>query len=216
MRSALNNRHSELPRDARVFSTKPAGWNRQFKLKPRRANRPKPMSSGSVLSHRSTSSVHELRKGLPSKRLRLPGTVDRVWSKNSADSPTLLKKRLHGHGAKHLSPTDVHVDVGNVPAIVRTGTATSLHCLQDWPCSFPFCCTPRIVSDLPHHRDADEIYSEAVAVDVDHSCRADQSTTTRSYRVPFRVDYVRAYLPAAEGGNRRNGDVSYSYMLSEK
>ena len=31
-----------------------------------------------------------------------------------------------------------------------------------------------------------------------------------------RVDYVRAYLPAAEGGNRRNGDVSYSYMLSEK
>ena len=30
-----------------------------------------------------------------------------------------------------------------------------------------------------------------------------------------RVDYVRAYLPAAEGGNRRNGDVSYSYMLSE-
>ena len=31
-----------------------------------------------------------------------------------------------------------------------------------------------------------------------------------------RVDYVRAYLPAAESGNRRNGDVSYSYMLSEK
>ena len=29
-----------------------------------------------------------------------------------------------------------------------------------------------------------------------------------------RVDYVRAYLPAAEGGNQRNGDVSYSYMLS--
>jgi len=31
-----------------------------------------------------------------------------------------------------------------------------------------------------------------------------------------RVDYVRAYLPAAEGGTRRNGDVSYSYMLSEQ
>jgi hypothetical protein len=29
-----------------------------------------------------------------------------------------------------------------------------------------------------------------------------------------RVDYVRAYLPAAEGGSQRNGDVSYSYMLS--
>lgn len=29
-----------------------------------------------------------------------------------------------------------------------------------------------------------------------------------------RVDYVRAYLPAAEGGGRMNGDVSYSYMLS--
>ncbi len=29
-----------------------------------------------------------------------------------------------------------------------------------------------------------------------------------------RVDYVRAYLPAAEGGERVNGDVSYSYMLS--
>lgn len=29
-----------------------------------------------------------------------------------------------------------------------------------------------------------------------------------------RVDYVRAFLPAAEGGCQRNGDVSYSYMLS--
>jgi hypothetical protein len=29
-----------------------------------------------------------------------------------------------------------------------------------------------------------------------------------------RIDYVRAYLPAAEGGSQRNGDVSYSYMLS--
>lgn len=28
-----------------------------------------------------------------------------------------------------------------------------------------------------------------------------------------RVDYVRAYLPAAEGRSQRNGDVSYSYML---
>ncbi|WP_244949102.1 metallophosphoesterase family protein [Mariniblastus fucicola] len=31
-----------------------------------------------------------------------------------------------------------------------------------------------------------------------------------------RVDYVRAYLPAAERGSRRNGDTSYSYMLSTK
>ncbi|QEG38188.1 metallophosphoesterase [Roseimaritima ulvae] len=30
-----------------------------------------------------------------------------------------------------------------------------------------------------------------------------------------RVDYVRAYLPAAERGRNRNGDVSYSYMLSK-
>ncbi|MDF1841748.1 MAG: metallophosphoesterase [Rubripirellula sp.] len=31
-----------------------------------------------------------------------------------------------------------------------------------------------------------------------------------------RVDYVRAYLPVAEGGGRMNGDVSYSYMLSNE
>ncbi|HIE98740.1 MAG TPA: metallophosphoesterase [Fuerstia sp.] len=31
-----------------------------------------------------------------------------------------------------------------------------------------------------------------------------------------RVDYVRAYLRAAERGGRHNGDVSYSYMLSGK
>ncbi len=31
-----------------------------------------------------------------------------------------------------------------------------------------------------------------------------------------RVDYIRAYLPAAEGRGRRNGDVSYSYMLSRQ
>ena len=31
-----------------------------------------------------------------------------------------------------------------------------------------------------------------------------------------RVDYVRAYLPVAEGGGRMNGDVSYSYMLSSE
>ena len=31
-----------------------------------------------------------------------------------------------------------------------------------------------------------------------------------------RVDYVRAYVPAAEGGSRRNGDVTYSYTLSRK
>jgi hypothetical protein len=30
-----------------------------------------------------------------------------------------------------------------------------------------------------------------------------------------RVDYVRAYLPAAEGGNQRNGDVGYSYMCGQ-
>lgn len=30
-----------------------------------------------------------------------------------------------------------------------------------------------------------------------------------------RVDYVRTYLPAAERGSRRNGEVSYSYMLSQ-
>ncbi len=29
-----------------------------------------------------------------------------------------------------------------------------------------------------------------------------------------RVDYVRAYLPAAEDASRRNGDVSFSYVLS--
>ncbi|MCB9924971.1 MAG: metallophosphoesterase family protein [Planctomycetaceae bacterium] len=29
-----------------------------------------------------------------------------------------------------------------------------------------------------------------------------------------RVDYVRAYLPAAERGGQRNGDVSYSYVIS--
>ncbi|MEO9594917.1 metallophosphoesterase family protein [Rhodopirellula bahusiensis] len=29
-----------------------------------------------------------------------------------------------------------------------------------------------------------------------------------------RVDYVRSYLPAAERGNRRNGEVTYSYLLS--
>ncbi|TWU50642.1 PhoD-like phosphatase [Rubripirellula tenax] len=29
-----------------------------------------------------------------------------------------------------------------------------------------------------------------------------------------RVDYVRAFLPAAERGSQRNGDVSYSYMLN--
>ncbi len=29
-----------------------------------------------------------------------------------------------------------------------------------------------------------------------------------------RVDYVRAYLPAAEDSSRRNGDVSFSYVLS--
>ncbi|WP_236621987.1 metallophosphoesterase [Novipirellula maiorica] len=29
-----------------------------------------------------------------------------------------------------------------------------------------------------------------------------------------RVDYVRTYLPAAERGRNRNGDVTYSYMLS--
>lgn len=28
-----------------------------------------------------------------------------------------------------------------------------------------------------------------------------------------RVDYVRTYLPAAENGSHRNGDVSYSYLL---
>ena len=28
-----------------------------------------------------------------------------------------------------------------------------------------------------------------------------------------RVDYVRTYLPSAESGTRRNGDVTYSYML---
>lgn len=31
-----------------------------------------------------------------------------------------------------------------------------------------------------------------------------------------RVDYVRAYLPVAEGGSRRNGDVSYSYVVEER
>ena len=31
-----------------------------------------------------------------------------------------------------------------------------------------------------------------------------------------RVDYVRAYLPAAEGRSQRNGDVSYSYVVREK
>lgn len=31
-----------------------------------------------------------------------------------------------------------------------------------------------------------------------------------------RVDYVRAYLPRAETGRLMNGDVSYSYMLSER
>ena len=31
-----------------------------------------------------------------------------------------------------------------------------------------------------------------------------------------RVDYVRAYLPTAEGGSRRNGDVSYSYAVQGK
>lgn len=30
-----------------------------------------------------------------------------------------------------------------------------------------------------------------------------------------RVDYVRAYLSAAEGGSKRNGDVSYSYVVQE-
>lgn len=30
-----------------------------------------------------------------------------------------------------------------------------------------------------------------------------------------RVDYVRTYLPEAERGRNRNGDVTYSYMLSE-
>ncbi len=28
-----------------------------------------------------------------------------------------------------------------------------------------------------------------------------------------RVDYVRAYLPSAEGGSQRNGDVSCSYLV---
>jgi hypothetical protein len=28
------------------------------------------------------------------------------------------------------------------------------------------------------------------------------------------VDYVRAYLPAAQDASRRNGDVSFSYVLS--
>lgn len=31
-----------------------------------------------------------------------------------------------------------------------------------------------------------------------------------------RVDYVRAYLQAAEGASRRNGDVSYSYLIQSK
>ena len=30
-----------------------------------------------------------------------------------------------------------------------------------------------------------------------------------------RVDYVRTYLAVAETGNRRNGDVTYSYMLTQ-
>jgi hypothetical protein len=51
----------------------------------------------------------------------------------------------------------VHVDVGNVSAIVLTGTATSLDRSQDWPRSFTFRFTPMIVSDLPNHPDADEI-----------------------------------------------------------
>lgn len=31
-----------------------------------------------------------------------------------------------------------------------------------------------------------------------------------------RVDYVRTYLPAAESGKQRNGDVTYSYMLGRQ
>ncbi|TWT86217.1 metallophosphoesterase [Neorhodopirellula pilleata] len=30
-----------------------------------------------------------------------------------------------------------------------------------------------------------------------------------------RVDYVRTFLPEVQGGNQRNGDVSYSYMLKQ-
>jgi len=31
-----------------------------------------------------------------------------------------------------------------------------------------------------------------------------------------RADYVRTYLPESENANRKNGDVSYSYMLAPR
>ena len=83
----------------------------------------------------------------------------------------MLQKETFKRWAEiHVSPTDIHVDVGNVSSIVRTGTVTSLDRLEDWPCSFKLFCTPMIVSDLANSRDADEIHSATVAVDADHSC----------------------------------------------
>ena len=67
----------------------------------------------------------------------------------------------------------MHVDVGNVSASVLTGTTTSLDRSQDWLRSFTFRFTPMIVSDLPNHRDPDEVRPATVAADANspHRCK---------------------------------------------
>ena len=145
--------------------------------------------NAAISLHVPSKITRKPRRSVYANRLRAM-QLPRVVKKLSRHSDTLKRQGLLSTGAKHLGRSDVHVDIDNVPAIVRTGTAPSLDCFKDWPCSFPVRRTPMIVSDLPNQRDTDEIRSATVVVDADRSCRLDQSTTTtRSYRVPSHREY---------------------------
>ena len=118
----------------------------------------------------------------------------------------------------HFTRADVHVDVGNVSAIVLTQTVTTLDRSQDWPRSFTFGFTPMIVSDLPNHQDPDEVRPATVAAEANLPPRCKKNRRRLFAGLVDQLKFLAVDLldTAIEWLGNELGVSHYQLLCSEK